>query len=381
MVTLTRAPGRFTYASRHLHTREGQPGERRREVTLAVDEAGRVRGGEGAREAGAGRPGQAADGARRVASARPERGVLEADGARQAPAEDGSPRAEGTRTERGTRETDGTMRAPGAGGSPGGEVVPQALWLWHGPPPVGCVTGREELSGREGPHCVTRVDGRRVEGTLLGSPFRARYGEAGRLEVLEVGDSRFTVAAPGERLRAPPELFARGLPVEGVRGALALEPPLEVPARLEGMTPWEAGAARALAARVHAAFPEKGPGAADWSEDGAGEAGGCLAHALRFAALARERGVKVALVHGLLGVDGGPARPHAWVRVALARGGTLDLDPTSLDPVRPDTHLPVALEDARGPALEAGARWLALLRGAHRVVRRPRRRGGPTRRG
>ncbi len=297
-VTLSRTPGRFTYASRHLHTRDGRPGERHREVTLEVDGAGRVR-------------------------------------------------------------------------TSGPDVVPQALWLWHGPPPVGCVTGREELSGREGPHCVTRREGRQVEGTLLGTPFRASYAEPGWLEVLEVGDSRFTVAAPGERLRAPPDLFARGLPVEGTRGALALAPPLEVPARLEGMTPWEAGAARALAARVHAAFPEKGPGAADWSEDGEGEAGGCLAHALRFAAGARERGVKVALVHGLLVVDGGPARPHAWVRVALARGGTLDLDPTSLDPVRPDTHLPLALEDARGPALEAGARWLALLRGAHRVVRRP----------
>ncbi|NMO13457.1 lasso peptide biosynthesis protein [Pyxidicoccus fallax] len=321
-VSLTRSPGRFTYTSRHLHTRDGQPGERRREITLEVDEAGRVRGSLAARE-----------------------------------------------TEAAEQRTRGApVTQPVARGT---EVVPQALWLWHGPPPVGCVTAREELSGREGPHCVTRVDGRQVEGTLFGAPFRARYGEAGRMEVLDVGDSRFTVAAPGERLRTPPELFAQGLPVEGSHGALALEPPLEVPARRADMTPWDAASARALAAKVHAAFPEKGPGAADWSEDGQGEAGSCLAHALRFAAGARERGVKVALVHGLLVVDGGPARPHAWVRVALARGGTLDLDPTSLDAVRPDTHLPLALEDAKGPALEAGARWLALLRGAHRVVRRP----------
>ncbi|WP_426754932.1 lasso peptide biosynthesis protein [Myxococcus sp. Y35] len=296
MVTLTQAPGRFTYVSQHLHTRAGRAGERRREQTLAVDAQGRVRGS---------------------------------------------------------------------------QAVPQALWLWRGIPPVGCVVGREELTGREGPHCVTAVDGRRVEGTLLGAAFRARYGDDGRMEALEVGDSRFTVAAPGERLRAPPELFSDGLPVEGTRGALALEPPLAVPARLEGMTPWTAGAARALAAEVHAAFPEKGPGAADWHEDGEGEAGGCLAHALRFAARARAQGIRVALVHGLLAVDGGPARPHAWVRVALQSGGTLDLDPTSLDAVTPATHLPVALADAQGPALEAGARWLSLLRGAHRVVRQP----------
>lgn len=301
MVTLRLEGGRFTYASRHLHTRDGRAGERLREVTLEVDGAGRVRGPE-------------------------------------------------------TRASD---------------VFPQALWLWRGPPPVGCVVAREELSGQEGPHCVTRVEGSRVEGTLLGTPFRASYADNGRLETLDVGDSRFTVAAPGTRLRSPPELFAEGLPVEGTRGALALEPPLDVPARLDGMTPWDAGAARALAARVHNAFTDKAPGAADWNARGEGEAGGCLAHALRFAAWARERGVKVALVHGLLVVDGGPARPHAWVRVALAKGGTLDLDPTSLDAVRPDTHLPLALEDARGPALEAGRRWLELLRGTHRVVRRP----------
>jgi hypothetical protein len=294
-VSLEAAPGRFSYTSRHLHTRGGQAGERTREVKLEVDAAGRVRGS---------------------------------------------------------------------------DAVPQALWLWRGPPPMGCVQGREELSGREGPHCVTAVQGRRVEGTLLGAAFRARYGEGGRLETLEVGDSRFTLAPPGVRLRPPPELFAQGLPVEGTRGGLVLEPPLEVPARAEWMTPWKAGAAKALAERVHASFPQKGPGPADWGEPGSGEAGGCLAHALRFAAEARKQGVTVAVVHGLLVVDGGPARPHAWVRVALEGGGLLQLDPTSLDAVGPETHLALALEDARGPALSAGERWLALLRGAHRVVRR-----------
>ncbi len=295
-VVLKHSAGRFTYASLHLHTRQGQVGARTREVTLPVDAQGRV---------------------------------------------------EGSRS------------------------VPQALWLWRGPPERGCVTGREELTGREGAHCVTSVRGRQVEGTMLGAPFRARYDEAGRLQVLEVGESRFTLAAPGERLRAPPELFTEGLPVEGERGALAFVPPWEVPARLEGMTPWEAGAARALAERVHAAFPDKRPGEADWREGGAGEAGGCLAHALRFAAEAAALGHRVALVHGLLVVDGGSARPHAWVRVALAGGGALELDPTSLDPVSPRTHLPMALVDPKGSAHEAGERWLELLKGTRRVVRRP----------
>jgi hypothetical protein len=57
--------------------------------------------------------------------------------------------------------------------------------------------------------------------------------------------------------------------------------------------------------------------------------------------------------------------------VALAGGGVLELDPTSLDPVRPETHLPLALVDPRGSSVEAGERWLELLRGTHRIVRRP----------
>lgn len=297
-VTLERAPRRFSYTSRHLHTRASHVGERVREAMLALDAGGAVEGSAG--------------------------------------------------------------------------VVPQALWLWRGPPKPGCVTAREELTGEDGPHCVTAVRGPWVEGTLRGAAFRARYDGRGRMEVLEVGDSRFTVAAPGERLRPPPELFADGVPVEGEAGALAFSPPWRVPRRLPEMTDWSAAEARALAAEVHAAFPEKGPGVADWRRGGEGEAGGCLAHALRFAAGAARRGHRVGLVHGLLVVDGGPGRPHAWVRVGLPGGKTLDLDATSLDEVRADTHLPLALVPPEGAAREAGERWLSLLRGERRVVRQPR---------
>jgi hypothetical protein len=233
------------------------------------------------------------------------------------------------------------------------------------------VTGREELSGREGPHCVTAVRGDTVEGTMFGQPFAARYDERGRMVALEVGESRFSAVPPGVRLRPPPDLFAQGLPVEGEVGPLAFSPPWPVAVRPAWLTDWKAGEARSLAASVHAAFPEKGPGAADWNENGEGEAGGCLAHALRFAARAAARGQRVALVHGLLVVDGGPARPHAWVRVGLVGGGTLELDPTSLDDVTPQTHLALAVAEPGGPSVEAGERWLALLRGEHRVVRRP----------
>jgi hypothetical protein len=295
-VTLQRAERRFTYTSRHLHTRGTHVGERVREVTLALGAEGRVAGG---------------------------------------------------------------------------ESVPQALWLWRGPPALGCVVGREELSGREGPHCVTAVREGRVEGTLLGQSFRADYGERGGLEVLEVGEARFTAVAPGVRLRPPPELFAAGVPVEGEVGRLAFEPAWPLPAAPR-LTAWRASEARTLALMVHATFPEKAPGAADWGARGEEEeAGGCLAHALRFATLARKQGQRVALVHGLLAVEGGPARPHAWVRVGLPGGGTKDLDPTSMESVTPQTHLPLALAEPEGSAVEVGERWLALLRGERRVVRRP----------
>ncbi|RKH20875.1 transglutaminase domain-containing protein [Corallococcus praedator] len=280
----------------------------------------------------------------------------------------------------GERVREVTLDVEATGRVAGADAVPQALWLWHGPPPEGCVKGREELSGQEGPHCVTSRSPTSAEGTMLGARFRASYDARGRLQALDVGESRFTVAAPGERLRTPPELFADGVPVEGgVDGALKLVPSKQarptapVPDRLPEMTDWTPDAARALSRKVHAAFPDKGPTAADWRSGGEGEAGGCLAHALRFASLARASGQRVGLVHGLLVVDGGPARPHAWVRVAVRGGGTLDLDPTSLDPVRADTHLPLALVAPEGPGLEAGERWLALLRGDWRVVRATRR--------
>lgn len=298
-VTLTLAPGgkRFTYTSRHLHTRGDDFGERVKEVSLELGEGGTV---------------------------------------------------------------------------VGRSSVPQALWLWRGPPAPGCVTGREELSGREGPHCVTAHRGDTVEGTMFGQPFTARYGAHGGMESLEVGESRFTAVPAGVRLKAPPELFAQGLPVEGESGPLAFSPPWPAMPRPGGLTPWKAADARRLAEEVHAAFPEKGPGPADFRDGGEGEAGGCLAHALRFAAGAAKRGQRVALVHGLLVVDGGPARPHAWVRVGLVGGGTLDLDPTSLDPVTPETHLALAVAEPGVTPVEAGERWLALLRGEHRVVRLPR---------
>jgi hypothetical protein len=63
------------------------------------------------------------------------------------------------------------------------------------------------------------------------------------------------------------------------------------------------------------------------------------------------------------------AYPHVWVRVRLTTGVLLDLDPTSLDEVGRSTHLALA---AGASPQDAGALWLDVLRGGHRVVRAAR---------
>ncbi|RKG94751.1 hypothetical protein D7V97_38345, partial [Corallococcus sp. CA053C] len=188
----------------------------------------------------------------------------------------------------GERVREVSLQVDGTGRVVGSDAVPQALWLWRSPPPEGCVKGREELSGEEGPHCVTARTPASAEGTMLGARFHATYDGQGKLQALEVGESRFTAAAPGTRLRAPPELFADGVPVEGgTEGALRLVPGEQapravtaptheatsgaggtpkqqgafprVPDRLPGMTEWTPRAARALSGSVHQAFTDKGP--------------------------------------------------------------------------------------------------------------------------
>ncbi|MBF5046197.1 lasso peptide biosynthesis protein [Simulacricoccus sp. 17bor-14] len=257
--------------------------------------------------------------------------------------------------------------------APGG-VHPQALWLWHGPPAPGCIQAREELTGRVGPHCARARGPHAVAGTLLGEPFEAQYAADGELQALQVGTAQFQRVGARLRLQPPPDLFSRGLPIAGgATGALAFSPPWPPPTEpAPPLSAWREGPARALAREVHAALPDKRPSAADFDPAAdEGGAGGCLAHALRFARLAAARGQRVALVHGLLALEDGRAYPHAWVRVGLGGGATLDLDPTSLDEVTPDTHLPLALATPGAPARLAGERWLALLAGAHRITRRP----------
>lgn len=248
--------------------------------------------------------------------------------------------------------------------------MPESLWLSRRPGAPGCARVVEELGGRSGEACVARREGAVDEGTVLGARYRARYDPEGALVELEIGESRFVRLEGPARAPEPPDLFGDGLPVSPGPGALRLEPavPLPPPASAPLRPEWSEQEARAVAAKVHGRFAEKRPSGADFGPPSPdADAAGCLGHVRAFLAEAKARGRGAAIVQGLLVAPGeGRAYPHVWVRVRLTGGGTLDLDPTSLDEVTPRAHLALAAGASPG---DAGALWLQVLRGGHRVER------------
>jgi hypothetical protein len=272
-----------------------------------------------------------------------------------------------------TREADRTsvqrgakLRVDGSGRLASGEV-PESLWLSLRPAALGCQKVVEELGGRTGDSCVLRRDGDVDEGTVLGSRYRARYAK-GVMRELQIGESRFVMLEGKDaRAPAPPDLFSGGLPVSGGQGALRMVPATGAPLLAQLSPHWTNEEAQLVAEEVHGRFAEKLPSAADFG--GEEDSAGCLGHARAFVAAAKARGKSVAIVQGLLVLPGEDrAFPHVWVRVRLQGGKTLDLDPTSMDDVTPQTHLALA---AGGRTEEAGALWLRVLRGGHKVVRGP----------
>jgi hypothetical protein len=248
----------------------------------------------------------------------------------------------------------------------------EAHWLWRRPK-LGCVDGRDARTGKTGKLCVGRVVEDRVEGTVLGEPFQARYDAQGFLTRLELSDSGAefersdTGRGRGEAAgrKAQVDLFAAGFEViGGGRGALALEPSPGASSRLcsggtgcsgppEPPMPWRRAAAEALALSLRKTLK------ADRGE------ASCLDVSLEFVREAKAKGAEARLVRGLV-VDGGRAYPHAWVELRDEHGAPYALDPTLAIPVSPESHL--ALDD--GDGLLGGADYLRLISGRARVVRR-----------
>jgi hypothetical protein len=252
-------------------------------------------------------------------------------------------------TDRGTALRERAFQVDAAGRLPTGES-PESLWLYRRSPAPGCAAVQVELEDARGDACVRSRAGSTDEGTLRGKPYRARYGEDGRLSVLELGDSRFVrvPAREAASLAPPPDLLGGGLPLSPGRGPLKLVPPLSgtgsPPAAAPPLAPdWTEADARAEAERARRAA--EGAGAA-W----------CLDIARRFLQRAAARGRSAAMVQGLLAAPAeGRAYPHAWVRVRLEGGALLDLDPATGEEVAPATHLPLVLGE------RSGAVWLEVL--------------------
>jgi hypothetical protein len=124
--------------------------------------------------------------------------------------------------------------------------------------------------------------------------------------------------------------------------------------------------ARALAEKVHHSFSAARPTQVDLnpSEERNARVGSCVTHARRFVrwAMTSHDVPRAAVVYGLV-ADGKRAFAHAWVQVRLSNGEKLELDPTLLVPVTPQTHL--ALGIWFGKAL------LDLLAGNAHLSRRP----------
>ncbi|HYV47197.1 MAG TPA: transglutaminase domain-containing protein [Myxococcaceae bacterium] len=256
------------------------------------------------------------------------------------------------------------LRVDGEGRLASGEA-PESLWLSWRPKAVGCQRVVEELGGRTGEACVRRREGLSDVGMVLGAEYLARYDDGGALVELRIGESRFVRLEGPAHALDPPDLFGDGLPVGTGPGPLRLEPAVAAPSTAVMLKPeWTEAEARSRSEAVHGRFAEKRPSGADFG-GAPSDAAGCLGHARAF--LAEAKGRSAVMVQGLL-VDPGGARayPHVWVRVRLQSGALLDLDPTSLDEVTRATHLALA---AGASPEDAGALWLEVLRGGHRVVR------------
>ncbi|MBL9038083.1 MAG: hypothetical protein JNG84_06185 [Archangium sp.] len=199
------------------------------------------------------------------------------------------------------------------------DAAPPEVWWLSRRRPDGCRAVTEERTEKAETVCL-RAGG----GTIDGQAFTARYTPDGALASLSLGAVRFE-ASTAEVLEGR-DPFAAGFEVLAGNGAPMVEPPVP--------------GVRARQVRgVDVASAE-------------GES--CLELARRVVKARQAKRVVVGLV-----IDGGRAWPHAWVE--LANGEQRDPTVSAADAPRWYLELPS----------DAGKRYLELVAGTRRVVRRP----------
>lgn len=242
--------------------------------------------------------------------------------------------------------------------------VLESLWLWHRPTTQGCVDGVEELGTRSGRLCAAPADegdSDRVRGTIFGEPFSATY-EHDRLAELRLSDAQFLRIGDRERPNAPPDLFGAGWPIHGAYGALSIE-------GAPTLSNDDGGALLPLKSAFRNREELEAQVAAAHAELKSNADAFCTEFVARFLKEALASGHTALVVHGVVAEpDSQRAFPHVWIRARLPEG-LVDVDPTLLQPVTPETHAPLAVV-APSEHEQAGRAWLDLFTGRAKVVRR-----------
>lgn len=213
-----------------------------------------------------------------------------------------------------------------------------------------CIGVEDELSAEAGELCVSKLEAGRRTGKLLRKSFVAKYGDDGVASEISFdgGKSSFVRVSRATTI-SPPDFTGDGFRISG-KGRAMLEPAVQLNA--PSVYPSERSKLVKLAELIHERPLHF---CTDFVRD----------YLFELNVLNPVLGVEV---HGLK-IDGDRAYPHVWVRVQTEEG-PLELDPTLMIDVKPQTHLPLRYAQTDEERRAAGELWLKLMTGEIKVVRR-----------